>query len=205
MFTFIERKKAKQLSNEKSKHDAEVAFINFRLMTQKERIKLVQSILDFDSKTTIENDYLSYEENGTNTLTIISVEHEKFDNDCLFNVLSKIETNYEKLNIICGENLVVDMILLSNVTINIIDKYNLYKNYFLPKNIYPPINKIKPYKFSWKKLLTSFVSKDKSKNYFLCGLFLIFSAIILPYMIYYLIFGSAFLILALVSKVFGKT
>ena len=55
-------------------------------------------------------------------------------------------------------------------------------------------------KISIKEILINSIKKDKAKGYFISGLVLLFTSIIIPYKIYYVIFSSILILLSIICK-----
>ncbi len=55
-------------------------------------------------------------------------------------------------------------------------------------------------KITLKELLKNSVSRDKAKGYFVSGLVLLFTSIIIPYRIYYVVFSSILFLLSLICR-----
>lgn len=88
-----------------------------------------------------------------------------------------------------------------NKNISLISLEQLY-DIFNNKNIsidtsHIDINK---HKISIKEILKNSISRNKSKGYFISGLVLLFTSIIIPYKIYYVIFSSILLTLSLICR-----
>ena len=63
-------------------------------------------------------------------------------------------------------------------------------------NINSTVNKIK-----FKDILQGIFTPNKARGYFLCGLVLIFSSIILPYHVYYVVVGSMLMLFSVICKI----
>lgn len=60
-------------------------------------------------------------------------------------------------------------------------------------------------KVSIKEILKNSIRKDKAKGYFISGLVLLFTSLIIPYKIYYVIFSSILILLSILCKFKTKT
>ena len=117
--------------------------------------------------------------------------------------MQNLEKDTEILIVICNEifnNL--NTKILNNLEIKFVMKNELFENYFLAHRIYPDCAnlKVEKPKIKFIDLIKNFFVPSKAKSYFLCGLVLIFSSIILPFHIYYLIFGSVLLLFSIICK-----
>lgn len=91
--------------------------------------------------------------------------------------------------------------IFNNKTITLISLDELYK-LTIQKKIKVDtenINLSKP-KISVKDILKNSIKKDKSKGYFISGLVLLFTSLIIPYKIYYVIFSSILILLSIICK-----
>ena len=97
-------------------------------------------------------------------------------------------------------------ILTLAFSILLITKEKLFIDYFSKYQIYPDESKINTSitKLKFKDILNGLFIPEKAKSYFFCGLILIFSSIILPYHLYYIIFGSLLLIFSIICKILPK-
>ena len=84
----------------------------------------------------------------------------------------------------------------------IVSKKELYDEWFLKHSIFPDASFLntEKMKISFKKILRNFIVRNKSKSYLFCGFILLFSSIILPYHLYYLIFGSLLIIMSILCR-----
>ena len=115
--------------------------------------------------------------------------------------------NIDVFDIICSQaSANLNTKIFINQEIHIITKSTLYDKFFKKYNVFPESDHINKSitKFSFKEIIKSFFSPQKSKGYFFCGFVLIFSSIILPFHIYYLVFGSLLLIFSLICKILPK-
>ena len=193
-------KKSKQRTNEINKYH-----LAFRLMPRNEKKALIKHILSKQFGIQI-NDDLSYEKDGKKSIILISTESEILSQNDLINLIeSAYNEDLDSYIIICNSHMGLKTKILKNKTITLIDKDNLF-DMFQATEIYPDISNLDDsvIKFSWKDFFLNMFQKQKAKSYFFAGFILIFSSIILPYHIYYLLFGSTLLIFALLCKLLPK-
>ena len=113
------------------------------------------------------------------------------------------KTEVDEFCIICEDvtpNTKTDF--LNGKSITFITKTKLYFDYFFKFSTYPNTDILNSTNLKPKfiDILKNFFTPNKSKQYFFCGLILIFSSIILPYHIYYIVFGSILLLFSIICK-----
>lgn len=91
--------------------------------------------------------------------------------------------------------------VFTNKSIELIDLEQLFeilnsKNVLIDTS---NINLEKPKK-TIKQILKNIISRDKSKSYFIGGIVLLFTSLIIPYKIYYILFSSALFILSVICR-----
>lgn len=178
-------------------------FLAFRLLRKSEQLLLLEKILKHKYTTRIVGDSIIYKHDQKTYKTIIATHLEKVSDFDLINLLQGIK-NINCVEIICNDfdpNL--NLKILNGIEIKFITKKVLFDEFFSPVDIYPNceiLNK-KIERKKLKDITRNMFQPTRSKSYFLSGLILIFSSIILPFHIYYLIFGSALLIFSIVCKI----
>lgn len=201
-YFFNKRNEKKHLSKQHIK-DMEEKFLAFRLLTKLNQLKLIKSIIEKTCECKKIKDSLLFFHEGKNQQIMISTNKEKLTQFELENLIQNLEKNVSVLQIICCEvETNINTKILKNLEVKIVTKNELYNKYFLPSNTFPDCSnldtKIERKKFG--EIMKNFLIPQKAKSYFLCGLILIFSSIILPYQTYYLIFGSTLLVLSVLCK-----
>ena len=200
LFYFLDKKQNKKTASKNFIQETNKHFLNFKISTLKEKQNLLKTLLSFNNKVEEFEEFLTYNNNNNKFLVVFFTLHKLSEND-FFNILSKINTDYDVLQIICEscENFNKDILI--NKSVEFIDKTTLYKDYFLKYNIFPEEKIIKTTsKIKFKDFIKNFFSYEKSKGFFISGLILIFSSIILPFHTYYIIFGSILLVFAIICK-----
>ncbi|MBQ9795450.1 MAG: hypothetical protein IJW36_00615 [Clostridia bacterium] len=177
-------------------------FLAFRLLNRTEQLTLVNNVIKKDFKSRILNNSIIYKKNNKTHLILIATHIEKVNEFEFVNLLQGIK-NVDEIEIICNDfNPILNSRILNGININFITKNKLYDEFFFKHSIYPDtkILNTKTERKKMKEILKNFFIPVRAKSYFLCGLILIFSSIILPYHTYYLIFGSTLLILSIICK-----
>ena len=204
LFYVLNKRKNKKITTKENLDKIEKNFLAFRVLHKSKQLELLKLTTNNLLDVTIFNNYLCYQKDNKSYAIFIKTNVEKFSQEDLFEVLQEIEIKPEELTIVCNEyQQNIDTSILENTNIKIVNKTTLYNEYFLKNNIFPNTKIIKSnhLKFSIKNLIKNLFLPHKSKQYFFCGLVLIFSSLILPYHIYYRIFGTTLLLCSLTCKI----
>ena len=172
-------------------------------MKKTDKQNFIKMIIEKDCECKKIKDSLLYKNEEKTSQILFFFDKEKLSQFDLINLVSLKEKSVDVLIIICEDcSLNLNTKILKNLEIKIIDKDKLYNEYFLPQNLFPDCSDLhtEVAKKNFKDFIKKFFLPHKAKSFFLCGLVLIFSSIILPYQTYYLIFGSLFLIFSVVCK-----
>ncbi len=201
-------KRQEKISTSKKENDKfNKTILAFRLTPKKEKYALIEKIISKGFETKLDNNKLTYIKNNRTHLIIISTHQDKLLESDIISIIDEYYTkNIDAIDIVCNEYLGNKTKFLKSLDINIINKKTLYNDYFSKFDTYPNleildenINKLK-----LKDIAKNMFQPSKAKSYFLCGLILIFSSIILPYHYYYLIFGSMFMLFSIICKLLPK-
>ena len=179
-----------------------------KLSLNQKKIDNIKINKDFtDDEIIASDDDLIYEKEGKRHLVIIATQYEKLSENDLLNIAEQYaEYNVDAYDIICNDTALNINKNFSKRSITFINKQKLYTDYFEKYSIFPdcsmlnsPISKVQ-----FKDIVKNMFLPHKAKSYFFCGLILIFSSIILPYHIYYVIFGSLLLAFSVACKVIPR-
>lgn len=203
LFYLLNIRKEKKAINKEYLNDIEEKFLAFQLLDKNEKLNLIKSTLKSSCKCEkIKDSLLCSEENQIYQI-MIETDCEKLSQFHLIKLTSQRAKNIERLVIICcGVEQNLNRKFLKNLEIVLVDKKQLYDIYFLPNKLFPDTSNLNT-KTDRKKITEiakNFFVPHKAKSYFLCGLILIFSSIILPFHFYYLIFGSTLLIFSIICR-----
>lgn len=204
IFYIFSKKQEKLKLNKKTIEEINQSFLDFKLLSKNDKINLINSILLKEHSTQISNDYIIYLKENKKHLVYLNTKISSITQDDLFNILEDVsQYNFDVLDVICHKSEKgINKTILKNIAINFIDKELLYLNYFQKYQIFPKNDKINKeiFKPKFKDFLSNFISQEKSKGYFISGLVLLFSSILLPFNTYFIVFGSVLMMFAIVCK-----
>ena len=205
IYFFINRKQTKIKNIKVNNEKIDTTFLAFKLTSKEEKLKLLNKIYSKNFETKIKKGTLFYNKDNKTHQVILATHFEKLDQRTLVNLLDENISEVDCYDIICNKTEFVNLNIFAKKSVEIINKENLYK-LFVENDIFPDIDMLakninKP---KFKDILRQFFVPSKSKSYFLCGLILLLSSIILPYHYYYIIFGSVLLIFSVICKLIPK-
>ena len=189
--------------------EIEEKFLAYKLLPKQDKLNFLKELLNNDyENVTIKNQTIYYEKLNVKYALLDATYIEKLTNNDLINLLCELPfESIKEIQIVCNEkNNDLNLNILKNCSIKSIDKTLLFENFFEHYQMYPNTDLInlKTTKPTLKEIAKNFFLPHKSKSYFFCGLILIFSSIILPFHIYYLVFGTTLLIFSILCKILPK-
>ena len=203
LFYILNLRSEKKKTSKAYQNDVEEKFLAFMLMSLNEKLNLMKNIIEKSCECKKVKDSLTYSKNNKTHQLIIATDIEKLNQFQLINLISNSKKNIDISTILCCEiDTNLNTKIFKDLEIEFVTKKQLYDEFFLAFNTYPDSSILNTKKegLNPSKILKNFIIPSKAKSYFLCGLILIFSSIILPYHFYYLIFGSILLILSVLCK-----
>ena len=208
LYYFLNKKQERVKLNKKSTDEMNKSFLSFRLTPKKEKLDLLYQIFSREYETKLDNGILSYVKDDKKHIVLIATHIDRINENELINLVDEfVNLDFDVIDIICQD---VSQNINSNIFIDkkivFLTKEKLYTDYFSKYSIFPDDSKIDTSitKLKFRDILKNFFLPEKARSYFFCGLILIFSSIILPYHIYYILFGSTLLIFAIVCKLLPK-
>lgn len=208
LYYFLNKKHERVKLNKKSTDEMNKSFLSFRLTPKKEKLDLLYQIFSREYETKLDNGILSYVKDDKKHIVLIATHIDRINENELINLVDEfVNLDFDVIDIICQD---VSQNINSNIFIDkkivFLTKEKLYTDYFSKYSIFPDDSKIDTSitKLKFRDILKNFFLPEKARSYFFCGLILIFSSIILPYHIYYILFGSTLLIFAIVCKLLPK-
>ena len=189
--------------------DIEEKFLAYKLLPKHDKLDFLKQLLSNDyENVNITNQTIYYEKFNVKYALLDATHIEKLTNNDLINLLCELPfENIKEIQIVCNEKSNdLNLNILKDCTIKIINKTMLFESFFEHYKTFPNAEKInlKSPKLTLKEIAKNFFLPQKSKSYFFCGLILIFSSIILPCHIYYLVFGTALLIFSILCRILPK-
>lgn len=202
LFLYFSKRKTKKSQTKAKTELAEKNFLAFMLLSNQTKLNILSQA--YNAQKTATNYFFKNENNLYFTLTETSV----LDKNKFLNIVSQAQNfDFETLYIICGESIEpLNLQIFKTKQVKIINKIQLLAD-FENKNIDIVSNSnfnLSPPKLHWKDIAKNFFAQHKAKSYFVCGLILLFSSIVLPHNFYYIIFGSMLMLFAIICKILPK-
>ena len=208
LYYFLNKKQEKVELGKKNTDEMNKSFLVFRLTTRKQKMELLYNLLSKEFNTKLDNGILTYIKDEKKHLVIVATHIECISENDLINLVDEfLDIDVDVIDIICNDvNPNINSKIFVDKKIIFITKQKLYLDYFSKYQIFPDNSKIDTSitKLRFKDILNNMFIPQKAKSYFFCGLILIFSSIILPYHIYYIVFGSLLLIFSILCKILPK-
>lgn len=208
LYYFLNKKQEKVELGKKNTDEMNKSFLVFRLTPRKQKMELLYNLLSKEFNTKLDNGILTYIKDEKKHLVIVATHIERISENDLINLVDEfLDIDVDVIDIICNDvNPNINSKIFVDKKIIFITKQKLYLDYFSKYQIFPDNSKIDTSitKLRFKDILNNMFIPQKAKSYFFCGLILIFSSIILPYHIYYIVFGSLLLIFSILCKILPK-
>lgn len=208
LYYFLNKKQEKVELGKKNTDEMNKSFLSFRLTPRKQKMELLYNLLSKEFNTKLDNGILTYIKDEKKHFVIIATHIERISENDLINLVDEfLDIDVDVIDIICNDvNPNINSKIFVDKKIIFITKQKLYLDYFSKYQIFPDNSKIDTSitKLRFKDILNNMFIPQKAKSYFFCGLILIFSSIILPYHIYYIVFGSLLLIFSILCKILPK-
>ena len=200
LYQFFNKKKMKKENlTKQDEKNADAITTGFLLSTKQEILKTFFEKLDKKYNTKIKSDYLLVNDK---VLKPIYTTQTITDKDVMDIFLKIKDTSIKKLIITCkkaDESCYLFAKLISNKEIIILESQQAYQNIFKPLAFDVPEILTKSTKKTFQHYLSFALNKQRTKNYLVVSLFMLFASFVLRYNIYYLIFSSITGALALYS------
>lgn len=203
LFYFFNKKRSQTNCLKQKTKNIDESYLAFKLLSKQNQLKLINSILLKHYSSEIKSNLIEYNFENKKYIVLIKNNTTISQND-IFSILNELDQDFDTLKIFCEDyNNNIKTNFLRNKNIELINKFELYENYFKESNIFPNTENVnfENLKPNYKTILLNFISPNKSKSYFICGLLMIFSSLILPMKIYYFTFGTIFMILSIICRI----
>ena len=206
LFFYKHKKDIKKTINSKQKKSALDCATQFRFSTPQEVHKFFYNILKEKYKTETKSKGLIVNFEDKKLLFIPSFEKEIFTSNDLATCYSYAKKYDSKQLTICStefddnsKNLAK---AIKTLSITLLDIYETYSQIIEPSQKLPEkVVDTQSAKLTFKQILSYAISRDRTKNYALFGIILIFSSFFVMFKIYYLVFGSLLLAMAILTRV----
>ena len=197
----VSNKKMKRLEAElKKQKNASAISTHFLLMTKPEILKAFFEKLSTKYEVKTKSDFLIV--NGK-MLRPIYTSKKIADKDIIESYKKAKTISAKKLIVCCKEadDTATEIVrIIKDCEIVLLTETEAYKNIFEPLNFdVPKIEETKKEQKKWSDYLNIALSKERTKNYVLVSIFMLFSSFVLRYNVYYLVFASITALLAIYS------
>lgn len=203
LYHFLTKKNERKRTSAKENAEINKNWLVFKLLPQKERVDFLKTVLEKNYSCELHDNILTYKKDDKFHLVIFASQFDVLKQNDLLNLLADfVFSKVDVIDIVCSDAQSLNTKIFKDKEINIINKQKLY-DIFKSANLFPKIDNLnlEANKIKFKDIVKGMFSSNKARSYFLCGLVLIFSSIILPYHVYYLIFGSMLLLFAVICKI----
>ena len=185
---------------EKDIENAENISTSFLLLKKAETLKIFEKKLGAKYTIKTKSDYLII---NKNILRPIYSVHTISSKEVLETYTKAKEESFEKLIIVCkkaSEDAKETLKYFAETKCIILEEFDAYENIFKPLNFdVPTIKKTKKEKRKFVDYLSFALNKQRTKNYLMISVFMLFSSFVLRYNIYYIVFASITTLLGLYS------
>ena len=197
--------KSRSLKNSlktKEREDAENIFLS--LVLNKTPLTFFENLAKTKHKALKNSHYIKILHEDYNVILFPILKLEKITSNDLIEILKRVEKEkLKKIVVVCYDYDSNILTLLKSLPCEfvLLDKYEAYQKLYKYYNFYPEIqqkyNKNK--KENFKELIRFSFQKNKTKNYLISSIVILFSSIFVRLNIYYCIVSSLLLIFAIIS------
>lgn len=202
LFYLLNKKQQKTFANKTQIENIEKCYLSFKLMPLKNQLNLLLCTIN-NPTAKIENNIIIFHDNNKKIGMVIATEYETITENIFLNLIANFRfSDLDELIIVCSSVMTFNVNIFSNKKFCFLTKEKLFENYFNASKIFPETDDFNSQKnkVEFIEILNKFFIPHKAKSYFVCGLILVFSSIILPYHFYYIIFGSTLLLFSIICK-----
>lgn len=189
----------KNMTEKDIKNASDIA-TNFLLLKKTETLKIFEKKLAAKYNIKQKSDFLIVNKNILRPIYSASIITSK---DVLETYTKTKDENFDKLIIVCKKASIDAkeiLPLFSNIKCIVLEEFEAYENIFKPLNFeIPTIKKTKKEKKKITDYLSLALNKQRTKNYLMISVFMLFSSFVLRYNIYYIVFASITTLLGLYS------
>ncbi len=206
LFFYKRKKDTKKELTLKQKNLALDTALQLRFSSAKSVRSYFKKLLENKFKTEEKKDGLLITKNNKLNFFVPCFSEEIFKSDDLARLYSKAkEYNADEITISAvtfDDNCKNLSKAITNIKITLLDAFETYTQLIEPSNELPEkvVNTQKA-KLTFRQLLSYALSKERTKSYFMLGIVLIISSFFVLFKIYYLIFGSILMLMAVLTRV----
>ena len=190
----------KKNMTEKDIQNASDIATNFLLLKKNETLKIFEKKLSVKYNIKIKSDFLIVNKNILRPVYSASIITSK---EVLETYTKTKEENFEKLIIVCKKANIdarETTQLFTNIKCIILEEFEAYESIFKLLNFdIIPVKKTKKERKKLADYLSLALNKQRTKNYLMISVFMLFSSFVLRYNIYYIVFASITTLLGLYS------
>jgi len=199
----ITKKQKKKIALGEDKVNTEIYNINFKTYSDVKKLSFVKNFIDKSYSPKIVGKHIDFVKDNEKHMMIVETNEEKITENFLYNLLKTYLTKTQNLIIVCNnydDAAKETCNSIKNIKIKFINKYDFYlkckeNNLKIIENIKIIKNKLKI-----KEIFKNFFNVSHFKGFFVGGLIMLLTSFIVPFRIYYLIFGIILLIFSLICK-----
>lgn len=202
LFYFLAKKHKNLEISKQENQQIEKLFLSFRLLSFNEQLQVLKTLLNSEFLK-IENEFIIFEKNGIKQAIVIATNLNVLTESDFINIV-KLTQNLDisHIEILCSARENFSTKILKNKNFLILTKVEFVKKYLLLNTNFEMCKNLdcSKNKFSLNTIFAGLFLPQKSKTYFVCGIILIFSSVIIPNHFYYIIFGSMLLLFSIICK-----
>lgn len=197
------KNKSRAKTNEKQSNQlkAEQYATNFQLYSEAQKLKTISKFIDDNYEFKIHTHYLTIPENKT--YIFIANHVEKVSKSILLNFIKSYIKKANQIIIFTNEydqDALNFSKSISNIKIKLLNKLDFYSLCTLYNVGIKEIIETKQTKRPISQFFKSFFSKKHSKGFFISGLLILFTSLIIPFKNYYIIWGSILIIFSIICR-----
>ena len=195
----VSKKNNKKLISINEQRNIENCAEQLKYMNNIDRMKLFTSLIKDAKNIKITKNYAYFYKNNKKTM-IFYTNNNKIE--YIYDILSQYKNSCNKIIIISNEWKIDEIKLANNINFDLIllDKELVYKHLYKPNNIYPASQiEMKPAKKTgFKDFVLTCVQRKNFSRFLFAGFVIMFASLIMPYNIYYIVWGSMLLTLSFI-------
>lgn len=199
----INQKKHTRYLNTESRNTELLKFkLAIQTLPNTKLISLIKKLIPSKYITkTVNGDIFAEKDGCTHILTTIL--NDKLSEQKLLETIKDKQSDHLTIFCLSFNNEIISICkMFKNKHINLINLEQLYE-IFTQNNISIDTSNIdiSKHKITLIEILKNIVSRNKSKGYFISGIVLLFTSLIIPYKLYYVVFSSILFILSIICRV----